>query len=60
MSFGKFVIYYGAILIALLIVVAYYRGSTSVLGTFGSFLDNTVLFLQGRNKQGTFAAYPAG
>jgi hypothetical protein len=52
------VVFYIAVLIGIFLVIVYYRGSTAVIGTSGSALGNLVLFLQGRNTQGTVANYP--
>lgn len=48
------------LLILVLILVAYFRGSTSVGGTLFTGLDRSILYLQGRNSQGNFANYPTG
>lgn len=45
-------------LILILILVAYYKGTSSVAGTFGSQLSSIIRTLQGRNNNGSFADYP--
>lgn len=45
-------------LILVLILVAYYKGTSSVAGTFGTQISNLVKALQGRNSNGSFANYP--
>lgn len=52
------ILFYMFILIMTLVLVAYYKGSSSILQTFGGFVDKTILFLQGRNEAGEFANYP--
>lgn len=42
----------------ILIAVAYYVGTTSVLGTLGQNLGSLMLTATGRTSSGTFAAYP--
>ena len=56
---GK-VLYYIFILSLVLIIVAYYKGASTVGNTGGTILDRTILYLTGRNGQGNFAAYPQG
>lgn len=46
------------ILSLILIVVAYWAGSTQVLSTFFSGANTLGLTYTGRNAQGNFAAYP--
>ena len=46
------------ILAFILIVVAYFAGSTQVLGTLGTQLSSIGNTFTGRNAQGNFAAYP--
>jgi len=46
------------LLILVLILVVYFRGSSSVGGTLFSGLDRSILYLQGRNSAGDFANYP--
>lgn len=46
-------------LAALLIIVAYYKGSTAVGQTGGSALNSLFLTAQGRTQSGTFPAYPS-
>lgn len=43
---------------ALLIVVAYFTGSTSVISAFSTGLVNVGYAFTGRTPQGQFAAYP--
>lgn len=50
--------FYIAALIALFLVIVYYRGTTSVISTSGSAIGNMILFLQGRDKGGHTANYP--
>ena len=52
------VLTYMFFLILALILVAYYKGTSNVLGTFGSQVRSLVLYLQGRNNSGNFANYP--
>lgn len=52
------IVFYIAVLIGLFLVIVYYKGSTSVIGTSGSAIGNMILFLQGRDKNGTTANYP--
>lgn len=54
------VVFYIAVLIGIFLVIVYYKGSTSVINSGGSAIGNLVLFLQGRNTQGTVANYPQG
>ena len=46
------------ILSLILVVVAYYAGSTKVLGALGQQLGSIILVSTGRNTQGNFAGYP--
>lgn len=46
------------ILAIILIVVAYFAGSTQVLSTFGTQVGNLGNIFTGRNAQGQFANYP--
>lgn len=48
------------ILAFVLIVVAYWSGSTKVLGALFSGVNTLDLTATGRNAQGVFAAYPTG
>lgn len=52
------IIYWIFILIFVYLLVAYYRGSASVLSVFGDFVDKTILFLQGRDSTGKQTDYP--
>lgn len=47
------------ILALVLIVVAYFAGSSGVLNSLLSGLGNLGLVFTGRNSQGNFAAYPS-
>lgn len=49
---------YVFILSLILIVVAYWAGSTKVLQTLGQQTTSLVLTSTGRNAQGQFANYP--
>ena len=49
---------YAFILIFLLIVVAYFRGSIQVVGTAGEHINRVINTLQGRDSNGNFAKYP--
>lgn len=61
MNTGKgSIVWYIFILIAIFLVVIYYKGSTAVGGTFLQGLQNETLFLQGRNAQGQITNYPTG
>ena len=46
------------ILSFILILVAYYLGSTNVINSLGSNLTGLVNTVTGRNAQGQFAGYP--
>ena len=48
------------ILSLVLIAVAYYAGSTKVLGTIGQQVGNLILVSTGRTSDGKFADYPKG
>lgn len=48
------------ILTFLLIIVAYWGGSTHVIGAAGTVLGNLGNTFSGRNNQGQFANYPGG
>lgn len=50
--------FYIAALIALFLVVVYYKGSTKVISTSGSAIGDMILFLQGRDTKGNVANYP--
>lgn len=54
------IVFYIAVLIGIFLMIVYYKGSTSVIGTSGSAIGNLILFLQGRDKNGTMANYPKG
>ncbi|WP_157067204.1 hypothetical protein [Alicyclobacillus shizuokensis] len=56
----KQVFWYMFVLILVLILVAYYKGTTSDISTGGSALQKLILTLQGRNSKGNFASYPGG
>lgn len=58
MSEGERALYYIFILSLVLIVVAYYAGSTSVLQTLGQQFGSLINISTGRNSQGQFASYP--
>ena len=58
-EFGRTVRYL-FILAFVLIVVAYYAGSTQVLGSLFSGTTALDYAVTGRNAQGAFAAYPTG
>jgi hypothetical protein len=49
---------YAFMLIFLLIVVAYFKGSIQVVGTLGDSINKVINTLQGRDKNGVFADYP--
>lgn len=53
-------IYYIAVLIGIFLIIVYYKGSTSVIGTSGSAIGNLIMFLQGRNSSGQISNYPQG
>jgi membrane-bound ClpP family serine protease len=46
------------ILALILILVAYFAGSTALFGTIGQQIGSLGLIFTGRNTQGQFAAYP--
>lgn len=48
------------ILALVLILVAYFAGSTQLFSTFGTQIGNLGLIFTGRNQQGQFASYPTG
>lgn len=48
------------VLSLILIVVAYFAGSTKVLSSLGSTTNSLILTATGRNSSGDFAAYPTG
>lgn len=53
------IIRYSFYLILILILVAYFKGTTSIASTFGASINQILLTLQGRNpKTGGFADYP--
>lgn len=52
------IVFWIAILIGIYLLIAYYRGTSSVLTVFGQFVDQTILFLQGRKSDGTVSNYP--
>lgn len=52
------IVFYGAVLIGLFLVVVYYKGTASDINAGGGALGNLVLFLQGRNTSGQTANYP--
>lgn len=45
-------------LILILILVAYYTGTSSVVSSFGGAINQIITTLQGRNSKGDFAAFP--
>lgn len=49
-----------AVLAVILIVVAYYQGSTQVAKTGFNGINQLGLTFSGRNQQGQFAPYPGG
>lgn len=52
-------IYYIAVLIGIFLVVVYYKGTTSVIGSTGSAIGNLIAFLQGRSPgQANVSNYP--
>jgi hypothetical protein len=53
-------IFYLFVMGVLLIIVAYWAGSTSVLKTLFSGANTLDLTATGRNSSGAFAAYPTG
>jgi hypothetical protein len=52
------VIWYVFILILVFIIVAYYKGFTQDVQTTGGAVARIILYLQGRNNNGTLANYP--
>ena len=44
----------------ILILVAYWAGSTQVISSLGGNLTGLINTVTGRNAQGQFAAYPGG
>lgn len=53
--------WYMFVLILVLLLVAYYKGTTSVIKTGGQAVGNLAMILQGRNpSNGQFASYPGG
>jgi uncharacterized membrane protein len=46
------------VLIFLLIVVAYFRGSIAVVGSLGENINGLINTLQGKNSNGEFSKYP--
>ena len=54
------VIFYTAILVGLVIVVAFYAGSTNLVAVIASAINKLLLTLQGRTSKGSFASYPGG
>lgn len=46
------------LLILVYLLISYYKGTTGLINVFGSFFDQTVLFLQGRKADGTVGSYP--
>lgn len=52
------VLFYIAFLTGLLIVVAFYVGSTNLAATLGNTLNQLWLTGQGRTSTGAFANYP--
>jgi len=44
----------------ILIVVAYYAGTTKVLNSIGQNVGSLILTSTGRDSKGQFAAYPTG
>jgi hypothetical protein len=52
--------FYIFVLSLILVSVAYYVGSTSVLNSLGTNIGSLILTSTGRNSSGTFSAYPAG
>lgn len=51
-------LFYIFVLSMILVVVAYYAGSTSVLQQLGQSLSSIILTATGRDSNGKFAAYP--
>jgi hypothetical protein len=49
---------YAFILIFLLIVVAYYKGTIEIVTNGGGVVNTIFKTLQGRDKDGNFANYP--
>jgi hypothetical protein len=54
------VLQYSFYLILILIVVAYFKGTTNVLGTLFSGANTVINTLQGRDSKGKFSDYPQG
>lgn len=52
------IVFYTALLVGLVIVVAFYAGSTNLVAVIASALNKLLLTLQGRTSSGTFASYP--
>jgi hypothetical protein len=50
---------YFFILSAILIIVAYFKGSSAVGQAFGAMIQTISYAVTGRNASGNFAAYPA-
>lgn len=53
-------IYYGFVIMLVLILVVYYVGATNVGQTLFTGIVNTVYALTGRSQQGVFQNYPGG
>lgn len=51
-------IFYIAVLVGLIIVVAFYAGSTNLVVAISKALNAILLALQGRTSKGLFASYP--
>jgi hypothetical protein len=49
---------YVFILVFVLIVVAYFRGTVQVVGSLGENISGVLNTLQGRNSDGEFSKYP--
>ncbi len=57
---GKNIAWYLFALSVLLVLVAYWKGSTAITGAFFNGLVATGYAFTGRTPQGAFAAYPSG
>ncbi len=53
-------VYYGFIIMLVLVLVVYYIGTTSVGQVLFAGITQTIYALTGRTNQGTFAGYPGG
>jgi hypothetical protein len=54
------VLWYIFILSLVLVIVAYYVGFQTDVGTLSTAINNLVMAATGRNSSGTFSAYPTG